>query len=276
MAEDKRLEETAIIFTDLDGTLIDHYTYSYADAIKTINKLKQRKIPIVICTSKTRSEIEKLRKELDIKSPFISENGGAIFIPAKYFSTRYDFTQKTRRYNIIELGTGIEILAEVLDRIKAKGIRITSFSDMSAKELSEDSGLKEEDAVYAKKREYDEAFKILDKKDTGKVKAIIEKAGYRFTEGGRYCHIMGKSDKGKAVKIISHLFRKEYKKNSIKIKTIGLGDSINDMPMLENVDMPVIVKNSAHPELKVDFKAIRTNLEGPKGWSRALEKLILD
>ncbi len=271
MAEDKRQEEAAVIFTDLDGTLIDHNTYSYGDALKTINNLKQKKIPLIICTSKTRAEIEKFREELDIKDPFISENGGAIFIPHKYFSIRYPFTRKTKRYDIIELGTGIETLTEVIDRIKTKGLKITSFSDMSAEKLSEDSGLKKEDAELAKKREYDEAFRIDDKGNKKKIKAIIEKAGYRFTEGGRYCHIMGESDKGKAVKILSDLFRKKCN----TLKTIGLGDGENDIPMLENVDIPVIVKNSAHPVLKTNIKVVRTELEGPKGWSRAVERLVL-
>ncbi|NOQ38144.1 HAD-IIB family hydrolase [archaeon] len=272
MAEDKSDEKAAVIFTDLDGTLIDHKTYSYDSALKTIRALKQRKIPLIICTSKTRAEIEKFREELEIKDPFISENGGAIFIPHKYFSIRYSFTRKTKRFDIIELGTGIKNLTEVLDNVKTKGFKITSFSDMSAKELSEDSGLKKEDAGLAKKREYDEAFRIDDKGDKKKIKAMIEKAGYRFTEGGRYCHIMGESDKGKAVKILSGLFRKECN----TLKTIGLGDGENDIPMLKNVDIPVIIKNSAHPEIKVKFKAIKTEFEGPKGWSKALNKLVLN
>ncbi|MCK5373472.1 MAG: HAD hydrolase family protein, partial [Candidatus Aenigmarchaeota archaeon] len=107
--------------------------------------------------------------------------------------------------------------------------------------------------------------------DKSRIKAMIEKAGYRFTEGGRYCHIMGKSDKGKAVKILSDLFRKEYG----SLRVIGLGDGENDIPMLENVDIPVIIKNSAHPEIKTKFKAIKTEFEGPKGWSKTLNKLVL-
>jgi len=272
MTKDKSHEKAAVIFTDLDGTLIDHDTYSYDNALKTIMTLKQKKIPLIICTSKTRAEIEKFRKKLDIKDPFISENGGAIFIPHKYFSIRYPFTRKDRKYDIIELGTGIEALTEVIDRIKTKSFKITSFSDMSAEELSEDSGLKNQDAELAKKREYDEAFRIDDRRDKKKIKAMIEKAGYRFTEGGRYCHIMGESDKGKAVKILSDLFRKQYG----SLKTIGLGDGENDIPMLKNVDIPVIIKNSAHPEIKVKFKAIKTEFEGPKGWSKALNKLVLN
>ncbi len=272
MAKDKSHEKAAVIFTDLDGTLIDHDTYSYDNALKTIQSIKQKKIPLIICTSKTRAEIEKFREKLDIKDPFISENGGAIFIPHKYFSIRYPFTRKDRKYDIIELGTGIKCLIKVLDNVKAKGFKITSFSDMSAKELSEDSGLKKEDAGLAKKREYDEAFRIDDKGDKKKIKAMIKKAGYRFTEGGRYCHIMGESDKGKAVKIISDLFRKQYG----SLKTIGLGDGENDIPMLKNVDIPVIIKNSAHPEIKVKFKAIKTEFEGPKGWSKTLNKLVLN
>ena len=47
-----------IVFTDLDGTLIDHNTYSYESAIISLNLLKEHNIPLIFCTSKTRTEIE--------------------------------------------------------------------------------------------------------------------------------------------------------------------------------------------------------------------------
>ena len=259
-----------IIFSDLDGTLIDHSTYSYKAALDALRLLKKKKVPLIFCTSKTRAEIEKYRKELGIKDPFISENGGAIFVPKKYFDFGFDFDRETREHKIIELGTPIKNLLEAVTKIKENGYEITAFSDMPAAVLSKDCGLKLNDAKNAKMREYDEAFKINSKKDEPKIRELIKKQGFRFTKGGRYCHITGNNDKGNAVKILANIFKRKYP----KIKTIGLGDGQNDVPMLKEVDVPVIVKNSANSRLKVDFDVIRTNEEGPEGWNEAVKKLV--
>ncbi|MCK5477221.1 MAG: mannosyl-3-phosphoglycerate phosphatase [Candidatus Aenigmarchaeota archaeon] len=275
-AEPKWEEYTVqkIVYTDLDGTLIDHHTYSYADSLESINLLKNKKIPIVICTSKTRTEIEKYRKELNIKDPFISENGGAIFIPNNYFDFDFNYDEETHDYKIIELGTPIKFLKYALNKIKKKGYKLTAFSDMSPEELSEDSGLTIEDATDAKKREYDEAFKIDDER-TDEILKLIEKEGYNHTAGGRYCHILSGNDKGKAVLILKELFSKKYKEEEKDIQTIGLGDSSNDIPMLQVVDVPILVKNPSNPELDVDFPVKKTKLPGPKGWNNAIKELFL-
>lgn len=263
-----------VIFTDLDGTLIDHHTYSYDDALDTLDRLKKMQIPVVVCTSKTRKEIEKFREKLGINHPFISENGGAIYIPQDYFSFDFPFDRETAKYKIIELGTGIDKLKDVLVKIKQEGCMIRGFSDMSAEELSEDSGLKVEDAAGAKSREYDEAFKILEADDEHKVLEMIKASGYNHTKGGRYYHIMGNNDKGKAVLMLAKLFERRYE--GFSMRTVGLGDGLNDVPMLRNVDVPIIVRNSAHTEVNVNFKVIRTEDEGPKGWSCEIEKIISD
>jgi mannosyl-3-phosphoglycerate phosphatase len=74
-----------IIFTDLDGTLLDYSTYSFEKALPALQLLKEKDIPLIICSSKTKKEIEYYRKKLDNHHSFISENGGGIFIPKGYF-----------------------------------------------------------------------------------------------------------------------------------------------------------------------------------------------
>ena len=259
-----------IIFTDLDGTLLDHKTYSFKSAEKTLNLIKNQKIPLVFCTSKTRAEIEKYREVLDIKEPFISENGGAIYIPKNYFDFDYTFDKKLKNYNVIELGTQIKEILNVIILLKEKGYDIKTFSEMTEKEVSKDCGLNISDAHLAKLREYDEVFTILKKEQEKDIIKTIKDNGYNVTSGGRYHHIMGNNDKGKAVKILNKLFKIKYN----KIKTIGLGDGKNDLPMLKVVNCAVIVKNCAHKTLNISFDALRTKKEGSAGWSEALNKLI--
>ena len=77
------MTEMIIIFTDLDGTLLDK-KYSYESALPALALIESHKIPLVLCSSKTRSEIEFYRTKLNNDHPFICENGGGIFIPIGY------------------------------------------------------------------------------------------------------------------------------------------------------------------------------------------------
>ncbi len=259
-----------IVFTDLDGTLIDHDTYSYEAAKPAIYKLKARNIPLIFCTSKTRAEIEVYVREMELSHPFISENGGGIFIPKGYFKADYPASRTQGIYDVIELGTAYETLRHVLAGIRShEELHIIGFGDMSAREVSEDTGLDIESATLAKMREYDEAFKLEgDGKEASKLEENIRSRGLNYTRGGRYWHILGDNDKGKAVNILKNLYRKEYG----EIRTIGLGDSMNDIPMLRAVDMPFLVqKHDGKHDPKIDDPGIsRVEGIGPVGWHKAI------
>ncbi|MDP2218440.1 MAG: mannosyl-3-phosphoglycerate phosphatase [Methanolobus sp.] len=265
-----------IVFTDLDGTLIDHDTYSYEAAKPAIDELKQRNIPLIFCTSKTRAEIDVYVKELDLSHPFISENGGGIFIPQGYFEADYPISKTQGTYDVIELGTAYDTLRHVLTGIRShEGIHVAGFGDMDAREVSEDTGLDIESATLAKMREYDEAFKMEgDEKEAVKLAELIMARGLNYTRGGRYWHILGDNDKGKAVNILTRLYRKDYG----EIRTVGLGDSLNDLPMLRAVDMPVLVqKHDGKHDPKIDDPGInRVDGIGPVGWNKAIMSILED
>ncbi len=264
-----------VVFTDMDGTLLDHDTYSYDAARPALELLRRRRIPLVICTSKTRVEIEKFRVELDISDPFISENGGAIFVPRGYFATPFEHDKETGEYLVIELGTPYDRLRKALSEVaRATEYEIRGFGGMTAQEVSEDSGLDIESAKLSKEREYDEPFKIVSKDErcSKKVREEIQNRGLSYTTGGRYSHIMGDNDKGKAISILTDIFRHE----DDELTTIGLGDSLNDLPMLEVVDVPVLVQKpnkTYEPGIKIDVK--RVGGVGPEGWNSALMEILM-
>ena len=258
-----------IIFTDLDGTLLDHNTYSFKAALPALKTIKKKKIPLIICTSKTKAEIESYRKKLRNKDPFISENGGAIFIPKKYFDFKFKRNKETKDYFVIELGAECKEIRKVVKKIKKKGIKIMTFDDMSVKELAKDTGLPLKRARLAKKREYDIAFKLQNRKDEKKIFKIIKKNKLNYTKGGRYYHIMGKSSKGKAVKITINLYKKQYKS---KIESIALGDSKNDFEMLKAVSKSFLVKRFDGSYASKKFKKAKGI--GPRGWNKAVNALL--
>ena len=109
-----------VIYTDLDGTLLDHVTYTFHPALDALEFVEKKNVPLIICTSKTRLEIEFYRKLLHNKEPFISENGGGIFIPEGYFKHEFKYDKEIKGYKIIELGTPESVLHRVLKAIEEK------------------------------------------------------------------------------------------------------------------------------------------------------------
>lgn len=256
-----------IIFSDLDGTLLDHDTYSFEKARPALELLQEKNIPLVICTSKTRAEIEFYRILFRNHGPFISENGGAIFIPEDYFDFDFEFNTKTGNYLVIELGIPYEALRKAVEEMRDKGFKIKGFGDMTINEVAKDTGLSIEEAERAKKREYDEAFRLIKGEEDKLIQAIKEKS-LNCTKGGRYYHLMGNSDKGRAVRILTRLF----KRRCGDVVTVGLGDSENDFKMLDSVARPYLVmkKNKSY----ASNKYLEAGGIGPEGWELAVIKEV--
>jgi mannosyl-3-phosphoglycerate phosphatase len=265
-----------LIYTDLDGTLLDHDTYSFHPAEAALKLLENRNIPLIICTSKTRAEIEFFKKLLGNQEPFISENGGGIFIPEGYFEHEFEFDRVIRGYKVIEFGTPAHSLRQALEDISLEtGIEVRGFSQMSVSELSELTGLDEYTAQLSKLRDYSEPFLIYgDDKDTETVVEKINLIGYRHTRGGRFHHILGENDKGKAVRTLTDIYVNELGEAT----TIGLGDSLNDQPMLREVDIPVLVqKPGGEYQTNIGLRNIHyAEGAGPYGWNAEVLKIFMN
>lgn len=259
-----------LIFTDLDGTLIDHDSYSWEAAKEAIGRLKSKGIPIIPCTSKTRAEIEFYRGKIGLGTPFISENGGGIFIPKGYLGEDIECDKETGEYQVIELGIPYEEIRAKIDELRDFG-DLCGFGDMSFEEVAEDTGLCLEQARLAKEREYDEAF-VFSGDEEGLVREI-ERLGLNWTKGGRYWHIMGDNNKGKAVEILIATYAEESGRAP---KTVAFGDSLNDLPMLKAVDSAILVqKKNGSYDPRVDFEGlIKAEKPGPEGWNDEILKII--
>jgi mannosyl-3-phosphoglycerate phosphatase len=262
-----------LVFTDLDGTLLDHETYSLEAALPAIKTLKERNIPLILCTSKTRAEIEMVRSQLKNNHPFISENGGAVFIPKGYFSQKFKFAIEETDYLIVELGTPYSKLRDAVKKMRAltQG-KVKGFGDLNFQEVAHLCGFSLDQAKLAKKREYDEPFILENEAYMGKIQEIARCSNLKITRGGRFYHLTGQNDKGKAVLMLKNIYREKHK----KLKTIALGDSFNDLPMLKVVDFPILVKKpdgSYDPSVKLD-NIILASEAGSTGWGDALLKLL--
>jgi mannosyl-3-phosphoglycerate phosphatase len=264
-----------VIFTDLDGTLLDHETYSFDPAQDALKEIERRGIPLVLCTSKTRTEVERSRRALDNRHPFIVENGGATFIPIGYFPFAYPYQREVSGYHIIEYGVPYPRLVEILMAVRSEsGVRIGGFSDLSVEQVAAVTGLPMEEARLAKVREYDEPFFVKGPpEELDRVKTLFRKRGFRCTRGGRFYHLTGPNDKGKAMADVVRLFERAYG----EIRTVGIGDSQNDLPMLWAVDVPILVQriDGRHDPTVRAPNLIRVQGIGPQGWRTAVLDLLV-
>ncbi len=260
-----------IIFTDLDGSLLNHEDYSYKDALPALNIIKEEKIPLIITTSKTRVEVEELLRELNFQEPFIVENGAAIFFPKGY----RDFSingEERNSYILIKLGKDYSYIRDFFEKAKEL-FPIKGFGDMSYEEVSKLTGLPIEKAKLAKKREFTEPFVIEDESLIEKLKEEAKKYGLKITKGGRFYHLIGEGqDKGKAVKITTDIFKNNSWKNS---KTVGIGDSKNDIPMLKEVDIPVLIMkpDGSYEDINLP-NLIKSKYPGSKGWNQVVLEIL--
>jgi len=261
-----------LIFTDLDGTLLDHDTYSWEAARPALRRLERRHVPWVLVTSKTRAEVELWRRILGNQHPFIVENGGAAFLPIGYLPGPVRGSERRDAYEVLEWGTPYRELVASLQRAsQSSHCRVRGFHEMTVEEVATLCQLPPEQAVLATQREYDEPFLVLDPDRADKLVAAIEEQGRRWTRGGRFWHIMGANDKALAVTALGELFEKAYG----PVVTVGLGDALSDVAFLNVVAVPVLIRSPHSAELKSEVpRGLLTDRPGPAGWNDALLKII--
>lgn len=266
-----------VIFSDLDGTLLDHYSYSHSPADKRIRELEEQHIPLVLCTSKTRAELLELRNRFKNHHPFIVENGAAIFIPVGYFPEKPTECRSQGGFWIKELSHRRDHWLELLNRQKPEfGSEFRHFQQIGPKGIAELTGLTLEAAALANQREYGEpiAWSGNSAREAA-FKTALERQGAQLLRGGRFLHLSGACNKGKALKWLASCYQLGH---SIPPITIAAGDSHNDIAMLEAADWSLIVRSPVHPPPKLQKKShvLISSLEGPAGWSEGLGKILAE
>lgn len=233
-----------IFFTDLDGTLLDHRTYSPEKAESAVGRLMDAGIPLVFCSSKTPAEQIHLQQSLKIEQPFIFENGGGIAYPAHSWLSDYlDATEQIGNFSIHFLSNrSYEEIAQIVRHIQSHcDIALPSFHHLSDSDMERLTDLKPPEAFRAKERKTSYTIaRSLVAEEGHKVNTEIAKFGLRLSKGGRFYTIVDESvSKGEAVKALTRCFHDRF---PTKMPTIGVGDAQNDAPMLEAVDFPFLLK----------------------------------
>ena len=137
-----------LIVSDIDGTLMDHH-YDLTPALGTISFLRDNLIPLILCTSKTASEVRKIRKQIGIEDPFIVENGGAIYGNSNQLENEWELI----------LGRTFSELRYILDQLSNDiGFSLRALNDLSFEEVKNLTGLDDIDIELALDRHWSVPF----------------------------------------------------------------------------------------------------------------------
>ena len=241
-----------ILFTDLDGTLLNAETYDYAVTVPIIRQLKQLGVPVIPVTSKTRAEVATLRQDVGLTDPFVTENGSGIFVEVNHNLFSEAPGDQEDDYYVVSLGcpyvqarAGLRVIANELQH------SLLGFGDMTIERLQKYTGLSATDAQEAKAREFSEPFITPKSVTSDQLVEAVAAVGFKVVVGDRFSHLIGpEAGKGNAVKQLVELYRPVFPAGE-DIVTVGLGNSPNDIDMLENVDHAIVLpgEKGPHPQL---------------------------
>lgn len=259
----------ALIFTDLDGTLLDHETYSFSPALPLLKSLERAAVPVLPVTSKTFSELVVLREELGNKHPFIAENGAAVFLPKGYFPEQPPETKERDGFWVHEFGnTRAHFLALLESLAKEFPGEFETFAGLGGEGIARITGLDKQQASLANQRDYSEPVHWLGS-EAQKAHFIqrLANAGAAITEGGRFLSVSNQSNKGTALKWLRQTYQDAWQTRDIH--DLAAGDSPNDTAMLNQAGTALLVRSPhrSYPALtREPSNIIYADRPGPEGW----------
>lgn len=267
-----------LVFTDLDGSLLDHHSYSFEAALPALRQLADHGIPVVPVTSKTRSELEPLRRALGNSHPFIVENGAAVFIPIGYFARQPEATRERGDYWVREFSGSRTRWLNLLESLRAQFEgEYTNFDRAGTAGIAGMTGLPAAAAELANHREYSEPVQWLgDPVRKADFIAELQAAGARALQGGRFLTVAGDCDKGRALAWLRSAYREALGRGTVH--DLAIGDSGNDIAMLEAAETALVIRSPVNefPQLARKQGVIYSRLCGPEGWAEGVSQWLAD
>ena len=258
-----------LIFTDLDGSLLNHSNFEFYTIKPFILKCLRNNIRIIPNTSKTKNEVEFFSEQLGVDIPFIVENGSAIHnldLVCSHFGKN--------NKSLILSRTADEIF-EIFNNKVPLSLRnqCLFLKDMNASKQSKVLGLNGEQLTSALNRLYSIPLIFNGPIEIkNELISIFNDLDIKLHEGGRVINICDNCSKGDAMKIIL----KKMEDIKKKYHSIVIGDSPNDISMLALSNQPCVVplpdqENLKKLKLK---KVIRANQVAPDGWKEVVLKSL--
>jgi mannosyl-3-phosphoglycerate phosphatase len=175
-----------------------------------LEALARERIMIVFCSKRTRAQVESTRQALGVFHPFICEDGGAAFVPDRYFGSELENTRKVGGYEALEFAAPYEEVVATLRRVSDRlDLGVIGFNDMSVEQVARECGLSLLDARLAKLREYGEPFRLLRANAVGErhLFRALDAAGLACHPGLAFHHASTAKGPQAAIAVLTTLYR---------------------------------------------------------------------
>ena len=253
-----------LFITDLDASFLNH-DYSWSEAEPAIARLKELGFPLVLNSSKTVAEMEALAKQLELDSPIVAENGGLLAIRG----------ERPGDYKIQNTGISRTEILKAAHALRSQvGYRFEGFADWSDLEVAERTGLSIQAAQRAHARSATEPLVWNDTEpNRSTFMEELSGQGIRMLRGGRFWHLMGTVDKADGLRSALEFYRE--KEPDTDWTVVALGDSANDLKMLEAADVAVVLPHADGPHIFPEAPRVMIAPEPvSKGWNAAILTIL--
>lgn len=141
------IQQPLLVFSDLDGTLLDSHSYDWQPAAPWLSRLHEANIPVILCSSKTSAEMLYLQKMLGLQGlPLIAENGAVIQLAEQW--------QDIDGFPRIISGISHGEICQVLNTLREKEhFKFTTFDDVDDATIAEWTGLSRSQAALTQLHE---------------------------------------------------------------------------------------------------------------------------
>jgi predicted mannosyl-3-phosphoglycerate phosphatase (HAD superfamily) len=203
------LQTSILVFSDADRAFNHAAARARVEAARVLRQLDVDRVSLVLCSNKTRAEVEYIQQALGLRHPFVTEGGGAAFVPAGYFPFDVPGGRRIAGYDAVEFGRPSLEVIKALHRIAARErISIAGFSDMSVDDVARACDLPLLEARLAKLRDYTECFRVVEPNGLARRRLwkALEAARLRCSAGERFDQVGAGTDSVLAVALIRALY----------------------------------------------------------------------
>src|SRR5918996_1377967 len=266
-----------VVVTDIDGSLLEPGTRSLHDERAALDFLAARGIPLVINSSRTRAEIERLHQTLQMLTPFIFENGSALFIRHGSLPCVPERAVPAVGGQVVEFGKRYHDVVEAL-RLTCRELEVAvvGFAGLSIEDVARELGIAMVEAQLAKLREYTELFRIVDESDATRSRLFkaLHRCGLRCWRTSTHHVVTGTADRAESLKRLRAIWTQAWSDPIM----IGFGDSEDDVAWLRHVDVAIFVQSArtgvpARVLSKLPTAHV-TKWPGRRGWSEAVFEFV--
>ncbi|MDQ2087870.1 HAD family hydrolase [Herbivorax sp. ANBcel31] len=267
-----------VLFSDLDGTLVKHSGDITEDAVKTVRKLLDNKIDVVLVSGRHTDMMRSIHHNIGLKTPVIGCNGGVI----KDLNTNEvlytnplskDIVKKTI-YTARELGVDWAVYEKnniMFEKMPPKSYRLPYINAQLPKHLQANFlKIDSLDDMFEKDYVFLKALLLFDNKmeaiDKGR-EMLSKLEGIDVVQSAStYLDVMVHgSSKGQAIKRYLEL------KNIDRDETAAIGDAQNDIDMIEYSGFGIAMGNAVDSIKKI---ADYTTTPHPYGFEDAVDYLL--